>query len=124
MPVYRSAEAAVSTIKSGDRVFIHSVAAAPQSPFFIEGALGLLDSPNEYFYDKANRRLYIGRDPASIALSWGVPITAKMRDYCFDLSGSKNSTINHIGLIGCSIKTDAASSGNTLLTHRPDSPYC
>ncbi|MCL1820004.1 MAG: right-handed parallel beta-helix repeat-containing protein [Oscillospiraceae bacterium] len=47
--------------------------AHPGNPFYIVGALALLDAPGEYYYDKASKKLYFyapdGGDPSRLSLS-------------------------------------------------------
>jgi parallel beta-helix repeat protein len=86
----------------------------PQSGgyYYVFGALAALDVQREWYYDSAHSKLYFyapgGVDPNTIS------VTAKTRQFAFDLSGKSNVTIEKVNLFATSIKTDGNSSGNLL----------
>ncbi|WP_030458726.1 RICIN domain-containing protein [Kitasatospora sp. NRRL B-11411] len=78
--------------------------------FRLVGKKSLLTGPNAWYYDAGARELYLwapdGRTPANI--------TAKKRNFGFDLDGRSNVTVRGIGLFATSVTTDDASSGDVL----------
>lgn len=74
--------------------------------FYITGALCLLDAPNEWRYDAANKVLYV-RPPDGKAPADGA-VTVKRRKLAFDLAGAAHVRVKGIDIVGASIDmTDA-----------------
>jgi hypothetical protein len=80
--------------------------------YYLFGALGLLDSEREWFYDANLKALYFmapGKvDPNTI------DVRSKRRQYAFDLRGKSDVTIRNINIFASTIVTDASSTNNTL----------
>ncbi len=75
--------------------------------FYLTGALGLLDSPREWFYDGTARALYLwAPDGGAPAL-----VEAKRRNLGFDLAGRSYITVRGVNLFACTLTTDAISTG-------------
>jgi Right handed beta helix region len=80
--------------------------------YYLEGVLGALDVPKEWFYDPASKTLYLrapgGADPNTLN------VTVKARNYAFDLRGKSNVTLKGLKIFGATVITDKNSSDNTL----------
>ncbi|QMU69800.1 right-handed parallel beta-helix repeat-containing protein [Streptacidiphilus sp. P02-A3a] len=74
------------------------------------GSLSLLTAPGEWFYDATGKQLYVW------APGGGVPsgITAKKRNYAFDLRGRSDITVTGIGVTASTVITDNSSTGILL----------
>jgi len=59
--------------------------------YYLVGKLEALDAPGEWFYDGANGRLYLWPSSGNVPAN----ITAKRRNYAFDLTGKSNVTIRN-----------------------------
>ena len=80
--------------------------------YYLFGALGLLETQREWFYNTATRTLYFWA-PGAVDPNT-VDVRIKTRQYAFDLSGKSNVTIQNINLFASTINTDANSSSNTI----------
>lgn len=84
----------------------------PGGYYYLYRSLGALDAPNEWFYDSSAGILYLwapsGVNPASLK------VTAKQRQFAFDLSGDSNVTVEYINLFATAINMDPSSTNNTL----------
>jgi uncharacterized protein (TIGR03437 family) len=80
--------------------------------YYLYGSLGALDKQGEWFYDQTQGVLYFWApgnvDPGTLG------VAAKHRQYCFELSGRSNVTIQNLNLFACSIDMNASSGNNTL----------
>ncbi|MFE9044991.1 RICIN domain-containing protein [Streptomyces sp. NPDC007818] len=78
--------------------------------FRLVGKRSLLTGPNAWYYDAGARRLYMW------APGGGTPtgVTAKKRNYGFDLDGRSHITVRGIDLFATSVTTDDHSAGNVL----------
>lgn len=80
--------------------------------YYLFGKLAALDTANEWFYDAATSTLYLwapgGENPSRLLVS------AKQRDYAFDLRGVSDVTIRGIRLFASTIVTDAGSANHTI----------
>ena len=80
--------------------------------YYLYRLLGALDAPGEWFYDSTAAQLYFwapgSTNPATLN------VRAKQRQYCFDLSGMFNVTIQNINLFACAINMNSSSANNTL----------
>ena len=89
-----------------------SIEPMPGGYYYLYRSLGALDAPNEWFYDSSKGVLYFwapgGVNPALLN------VTAKQRQYGFDLSGDSNVTIEYINLFSTAINTNPSSANNTL----------
>ncbi|MEK2495224.1 RICIN domain-containing protein [Kitasatospora purpeofusca] len=78
--------------------------------FRVVGKKSLLRGPNAWYYDPAEQQLYLwapnGAAPENV--------TAKRRNYGFDLNGRSHITVRGIGLHATSVTTDDGSSQNVL----------
>ena len=102
----------------------------PGGYYYLYRLLGALDTQNEWFYDTSAGVLYFwapdGVNPSTLN------VTAKQRQYGFDLSGDSNVTIEYVNLFATAINTDSSSTSNTLnginaeyvsqFTDLPDAP--
>ena len=95
--------------------------------YYLYRSLAALDKQGEWFYDSNKAVLYFWApgnvDPNALNLR------AKRRQYCFDLSGRSNVSIQNISLFGCGINMNVSSANNTLdginaqyLSHFTDLP--
>jgi hypothetical protein len=84
----------------------------PGGYYYLYRFLGALDVPEEWFYDSSAGVLYLwapgGVNPGSLN------VTAKQRQFGFDLSGDSNVTIEYVNLFATTINTDASSTNNTI----------
>jgi hypothetical protein len=84
----------------------------PGGYYYLYRLLGALDAPNEWFYDSSAGVLYFwapgGVNPGTLN------VTAKQRQFGFDLSGDSNVTIEYINLFATAINMDPSSTNNTL----------
>lgn len=82
------------------------------NPFFLTGKSSLLDSPGEWFYDPAQRKLLLqipsGDSPAQHA------VEIKARRYALDLRGKSNVVVRGLKLFAATIVTDERSAHNLL----------
>lgn len=80
--------------------------------YYLYRLLGALDAQKEWFYDSSAGILYFwapgGVNPSSLS------VTAKQRQYAFDLSGDSNVTIEYINTFAATINTNSSSANNTL----------
>lgn len=80
--------------------------------YYLFGTLAALDAEREWFYDSNSATLYFmapGKvDPNTLG------VTAKQRQYAFDLRGKSDVTIQNISIFASTIVTDTSSSNNTL----------
>ncbi|MGV9271133.1 RICIN domain-containing protein [Kitasatospora sp. NPDC003701] len=78
--------------------------------FRLVGKKSLLRGPNAWYYDPAEQQLYLW------SANGGAPegVTAKRRNYGFDLNGRGHITVQGIGLHATSVTTDDGSSRNVL----------
>jgi hypothetical protein len=80
--------------------------------YFLFGALGALTAAGEWFYDSKAGYLYLwapgGADPNTLAVS------AKVRQYGFDLSNASNVTIQGLSLFATTINTNSSSTNNVI----------
>jgi len=84
----------------------------PGGYYYLYRLLGALDASGEWFYDPAAMVLYFwapGNANPNI-----LNVTAKKRQFAFDLSGKSNVTIENINLFATAIKMNSSSSNNTL----------
>jgi uncharacterized protein (TIGR03437 family) len=95
--------------------------------YYLYRSLAALDKQGEWFYDSNKAVLYFWApgnvDPNTLN------VRAKRRQYCFDLSGRANVTIQNVNLFGCGINMSASSANNILdginaqyLSHFTDLP--
>lgn len=84
---------------------------ADKSRYILFNKLELLDAPGEWFHDKTAGVLYL-KSPDGKPLDGRV--TAKKREYAFDLSGKSYITIRGFRLHGCTITTDHDSGGDNI----------
>lgn len=88
----------------------HVMIGGASPKFRLVGKKSLLRAPNQWFYDAAGHQLYMwaanGQSPQNV--------TAKKRNYGFDLAGRSSITVTGISLFGTTIRTDDSSSGITL----------
>lgn len=84
----------------------------PGGYYFLYRLLDALDTQNEWFYDTSSGILYFwapgGVNPSTLN------VTAKQRQYAFDLSGDSNVTIENINLFATTINMDSSSTNNRL----------
>jgi hypothetical protein len=80
-----------------------------ESRFILYNAMALLDTPGEWFHDKASERLYVmlpgGSNPAG-------RIEVKKRAFAFDLSNRRHITIEGLRLFATTITTDTGAGGD------------
>lgn len=80
--------------------------------YYLFGILAALDTDNEWFYDQNARVLYVqapgGVNPSTLT------VTAKQRQYAFDLSGVSNVTLEGINIFASTINSNASSTNNML----------
>ena len=80
--------------------------------YYLFGTLAALDAESEWFYDSNSAILYFmapGKvDPNTLG------VTAKQRQYAFDLRGKSGVTIQNISIFASTIVTDTTSANNTL----------
>ena len=80
--------------------------------YYLYRILGALDAPGEWYYDPTEAVLYFwapdNGNPTSLDVS------AKRRQYAFDLSGRSNVTIQYVNLIASAINMSASSAKDTL----------
>jgi hypothetical protein len=80
--------------------------------YFLFGALGALTAPSEWFYDSNAGYLYLwapgGVDPNTVTVS------AKVRQYGFDLSNASGVTIRGLNLFATTINTNSSSTNNLI----------
>ena len=78
--------------------------------FRLVGKKSFLTSPNQWFYDPSSQQLYVwaadGQQPQNIS--------AKKRNYGFDLSSRSNIQVENIAVFGTTIRTDDSSSNIVL----------
>lgn len=88
------------------------ICASAGGKYYVFGKLAALDTTNEWFYDAAARTLYLwapgGVSPDSLLVS------AKQREYAFDLRGKSNVTIKGLRLFAGTIVTNNASANNVV----------
>jgi hypothetical protein len=84
----------------------------PGGYYFLFGALGALTAPSEWFYDSNAGYLYLwapgGADPSTLNVS------AKVRQYGFELSNASNVTIAGINLFATGINSNSSSTNNVV----------
>ena len=82
------------------------------NPFFLTGKQAELDAPGEWFYDEAQRQLYlwtpVGDNPANHTVEF------KARQFAFDLRGKSHIAVRGLNLFSASIITDEQSRSNVL----------
>jgi hypothetical protein len=76
------------------------------SPYYLRGALGLLDAPGEWFYDQAAGKLYL-RPPADADPS-SLRIEVKTRALAFNLSGRSYVQVQNLRILGAAMGMDSA----------------
>ncbi|GAB4432978.1 MAG: hypothetical protein OHK0015_21200 [Chloroflexi bacterium OHK40] len=83
---------------------------APGARYLLMGKLAALDSAGEWFYDAGAQQLYLWSSAG------GVPsnVTAKQRDYAFDLRDRSNVTIQGLNLFASTIVMSDASQNNVI----------
>ncbi len=81
------------------------------SRYYLFDKLELLDAPGEWYHDKQGGTLYL-KSPDGKPLSSRV--TAKRREYAFDLSGLSFITIRDLAIHACTITTDRDSGGDNI----------
>ncbi|MET9674540.1 RICIN domain-containing protein [Streptomyces sp. NPDC006482] len=88
----------------------HVTPGGNSTKFRLVGKKSLLTGPNAWYYDPGTRDLYLW------APGGGVPtgITAKKRNYGFDLDGRHHVTVRGINLFATSVTTDDDSAHNVL----------
>ena len=76
-----------------------------QFRYWIRGALGLLTSEGEFYYDKGQNKLYLW------APGGGVPekVEYKARNWGFDLTGKSYIHLKHLNFFACDIPTNGES---------------
>lgn len=82
-----------------------------RSRYVLFNKLELLDAPGEWFHDKASGVLYL-KSPDGKPLEGRV--TAKKREFAFDLTGRSFVTIRGFAVHGCTITTDRDSGGDNI----------
>lgn len=80
--------------------------------YYVTGALGLLQAPNEWWYDSAKKLLYLWA-PNSQNPNY-LDIEAKQNQVLVNLSGKSGVTVQDITLVGGSIMMDSRSTNNTI----------
>jgi hypothetical protein len=80
---------------------------APDARYYLVGKLAALDSANEWYYDAQSKTLYLWA-PGNVNPDT-LLVSAKQRDWAFDLRGKSNVTIRGVSLFGSGIITDNAS---------------
>jgi Right handed beta helix region len=102
------------SIDVGDTGICPVICPAEGGLYYLFGALSLLDTEREWFYDPNLTTLFFmapGKvDPNTI------DVRSKRRQYAFDLRGKSGVTIRNINLFASTIVTDAISANNTLDT--------
>ncbi|MFF2329491.1 MULTISPECIES: carbohydrate-binding protein [unclassified Streptomyces] len=76
--------------------------------YYLVGAKAALDQPGEWYYDKAERKLYLVPPKGGMA---GHTVTAKQRSWGVDLSDSSYVTVRGLDLWGTSLRTGEDSTG-------------
>lgn len=88
------------------------ICSAPDARYYLVGKLAALDTANEWYYDTASKTLYLwapgGADPNTLLVS------AKQREWAFDLRGKSNVTVTGLRIFAAGIIMDAASRGNVI----------
>jgi broad specificity phosphatase PhoE len=84
---------------------------ADKSRYFLFNKLELLDAPGEWFHDKAAGVLYL-KSPDGQPLEGRV--SAKKREYAFDLTGKSYITLRGFKIHACTITTDRDSGGDNI----------
>lgn len=82
------------------------------TPFYVVGALSLLDSPGEWYRNPLTKKLYLW-DTASNAPTPDL-VEAKARNYGFDLSNLSFINVEHIQFEACTVNTNSSSTHNLL----------
>jgi len=82
-----------------------------KSRYYLFDKLALLDAPGEWFHDKTAGMLYL-KSPDGRPLADRV--SAKKREYAFDLSGLSFITIKDLAIHACTITTDRDSGGDNI----------
>jgi hypothetical protein len=80
--------------------------------YYVFGALGLLDTQREWFYDNSAGMLYFWA-PGGVNPNM-LDVRIKTRQYAFDLSSKSNVTIQNINIFASAINTDGLSTNNTI----------
>ena len=88
---------------SGNNV---NYALIPGNEFYLTGVMGELDSQGEWFYTNSLLYLYSTNTPAGV--------TAKHRQFGFDLRGRAFITLSNLNLFACNIQSDANSTDETF----------
>ncbi|QKW17738.1 RICIN domain-containing protein [Kitasatospora sp. NA04385] len=88
----------------------HVMIGGASPDFRLVGKKSFLRAPGQWFYDAGSHQLFMwaanGQAPQDV--------TAKKRNYGFDLAGRSSITVTGIGLFGTTVRTDDASSNITL----------
>lgn len=82
----------------------------PDARYYLEGVLGALDAPGEWYYDQAAGQVYFW------APGGGAPtgVTVKQRQTAFDLSGRSFIDLSGLALQGANVLTSTTSTDNVL----------
>ncbi len=80
--------------------------------YYLYRSFVALDKQGEWFYDSNKNVLYFWA-PGNVNPNT-LQVHAKHRQFCFDLSGRSNVTIQNISLFGCGINMNASSANNVL----------
>lgn len=73
----------------------------PGNAYYLYGLKAFLDADDEWYWDKAQRRLYLKADPA------GKLVESKRREIAVDLSGTKGVSWRGIAIVGATLVSDA-----------------
>ncbi len=84
----------------------------PESRYYLFNKKEFLDTPGEWWHDRANGQLYLWA-PSSASPASAV-VEVKKREFAFDLSNRSYITIQGLRLFACTISTDSASGGSAL----------
>jgi hypothetical protein len=82
-----------------------------RSRYYLFDTLGLLNAAGEWYHDKPAGRLYL-KSPDGKPLEGRV--SAKKREFAFDLSNRSFITIRGFSLVACTITTDRDSGGDNI----------
>jgi len=89
--------------------------------YYVRGALGLLTTEGEFYYDDSQNKLYLW------APGGGVPenVEYKARNWGFDLTGKSHIHIKHLNFFACEIPTNGDSlwPTNAKTWDAPQPPY-
>jgi len=86
----------------------------PASRYYLFNKKEFLDTPGEWWHDRANGQLYLWMPASASPASSSSVVEVKKRDFAFNLTNRSHITIQGIRLFASSITTDTGSGGSAL----------